>query len=143
MTRTGWTFVVLNTLGGIGHHVDHTLRHNVGWPLNQHVNGYTITLLIYVVILIGVVYTRRGVLGTGFWLVMCIGGFVYTAGVHFLPGSPDPPAHYAALYGSGVYGALAVAWLLLFLLSLAVSGVYFARLWLDERQAARVTAVAQ
>lgn len=143
MNRTIWMFVVLNTIGGIGHHVDHTLRHKVGWPLTQHVNGYTITLLIYVAILIGAIYSRRGVIGPGFWAVFSFAGFVYTAAVHFLPGSPDPPAQYAELYGSRLYGAIAIAWLLLFLLSLAITTVYCARRWLAVRRLTGVPEVAQ
>jgi hypothetical protein len=142
MDRTIWTLVVLNTIGGIGHHVDHTFRHNVGWPLNSHVNGYTITMLIYVVILIGAVLSRRGVVGPGFWAILCGGGLIYTALVHFVPGSPDPPGAYASQYGSTIKGTLAIVWLVLLLISLAVTLVYCTRKWAALRQSSPAQDIA-
>ena len=141
MDRTIWTFVVLNTIGGLGHHVDHTLRHKVGWPLTHDVNGYTITWLIYVVILIGAILTRRGVAGPFFWGFISAGGFVYTLVIHFAV-NIDPPAQYAAQYGSSVKGAIAVTWLVLFLISLASTAVYAFRRWAVLRQQRLVSATA-
>lgn len=138
MNRTVWTFVVLNTIGGIGHHIDHTFRGHVGWPLIADVNGYTITLLIYVAILIGAILSRRDVVGPGFWAIFSAAGFVYTLLVHFVPASPDPPMRYAHDYGSSLLGALAMTWLGLFLLSLLSTTVYCARRWASLRQASLV-----
>ena len=136
MDRIIWTGVALNTIGGLGHHIDHIFRRRAGWPLIDEVNGWTITLLIYVVIFIGVILSRRKVVGAGFWALVSGLGFVYTTVIHFIPGSPDPPAEYVADYGSTVLGALALTWLALMLLSLLSTSVYSAQRWARLRQQA-------
>jgi hypothetical protein len=117
-------------------------HHSVGWPFSAHVTGFSVALLFYVVILIGVLLTRRGLLGPGFWAVIAAVGFVYAFGSHFGPFAADPPSNYAIEYGSRVKGALALGWLVLFLISLTAGCVYSAMRWAMLRQRSPMLPVA-
>jgi hypothetical protein len=51
-----------------GHHIDHVIRHNaVGWPLTGQVNAFTVSLVIYPIIITGLLLYRAGRVGPGFW----------------------------------------------------------------------------
>jgi hypothetical protein len=48
----------------LGHHIDHVIRHNaVGWPLTGEVNAFTLSLVIYPVIITGLLLYRAGRMG--------------------------------------------------------------------------------
>jgi hypothetical protein len=144
MNRIIWGFVVTTTIFSIGHHLDHAFRHHkVGWPFSDHFTGFSVALLFYVGILIGVILTRRGLIGPGFWSILAAVGFVYIVGSHYGPVAEDPPSFYSAEYGSSVKGALALTWLILFLLSLLGAAVYSARRWAMLRQRTPAPSVAQ
>ena len=135
MNKTIWGLVGLNTLLGIGHHIDHTLRGNVGWPLTDQVNGYTGAFSTYIVVVVGAILTRRRVVGPGFWAIVSAVVCVYVTVVHFAPHSPDPVSMYASAYGSRVKGALAIGWVLLTIAITGFSAVYCAARWSKSRQA--------
>jgi len=48
LTPLFYLFVVLPTVLGAPHHIDHVIRGNhVGWPLTPHVNPFTYSLALY------------------------------------------------------------------------------------------------
>ena len=54
-------------------HLDHVIRHNaVGRPLAGEVNAFTLSLVIYPVIVAGLLLYRAGRAGPGFWAVLAI-----------------------------------------------------------------------
>ena len=140
MNRTMWIFVLVNTIGSVEHHVDHALRHKVGWPLTDRVTIWTYSLGIYVFLLVGAILSRRRVVGPNYWAVMGFVGFAFIAFTHYGPGGGDPASAFAADYGSQLKATVALTAVWLFLCSLAASAVYSARRSLVIRaESARAT----
>jgi hypothetical protein len=120
----------------LGHHLDHLIRHNaVGWPLTEEVNAFTISLVVYPIIAIGLVLYRAGRVGPGFWALVSGGGAVFVAAVHFGPAAVEPPALILDHYQPPVLGWLAFGWLVVFVTVLAVTCLYETRRWAQQRQA--------
>ena len=129
MDKIIWSFVASNTLFSIGHHVDHTLRHKIGWPLNHDVTPFTFALGVYVAVVAGTLLSRRGVVGPRYWAILSGIGVAFVAGTHYGPFADDPPSAFTAAYGSHTYATLATVWLWLFLLSLTAATLYCASRW--------------
>ena len=53
------------------HHIDHVIRHNaVGWPFIDQVNAFTMSLIIYPIIITGLLLYQAGRVGPGFWALV-------------------------------------------------------------------------
>src|SRR5215218_9639936 len=85
------------------HHVDHVIRHNaVGWPLTGEVNAFTMSLVIYPVIITGLLLYRAGRVGPGFWALISGGGAAFVSAVHFGPSAVEAPEMMLEGYDSPV-----------------------------------------
>jgi hypothetical protein len=120
------------------HHVDHTIRHNaVGWPLTDEVNAFTMSLIIYPIIITGLLLYRVGRVGPGFWALVSGGGAVFVSAIHFGPSAVEPPAMILDGYDSPVAGWMAFILLVTFVTVLAVTSLYETRVWWQQRQVRR------
>jgi hypothetical protein len=120
----------------LGHHLDHLVRHNaVGWPLTDQVNAFTISLVVYPVIVTGLLLYRAGRVGPGFWALLSGGGAVFVSAVHFGPAAVEPPQLILGHYHPPILGWMAFAWLAAFVAVLAITSLYETRLWWQRRQA--------
>jgi hypothetical protein len=132
--RLTWLAAALS----LGHHLDHVIRGNaVGWPLDDEVNAFTMSLLVYPIIATGLLLYRAGRVGPGFWALVSGGGAVFVSLVHFGPGAVEPPELILDHYDLPVLGWLAFGWLTVFVAVLAITSVYEARMWWEQRQARR------
>jgi hypothetical protein len=122
----------------LAHHVDHVIRHNaVGWPLNGDVNAFTMSLVIYPIIITGLLLYRVGRVGPGFWAFVSGGGAVFVGAVHFGPSAVEPPELILHGYHSPILGWLAFILLVTFVSVLAITSLYETRVWWQQRQARR------
>jgi hypothetical protein len=122
----------------LGHHADHLIRGNaVGWPVTEEVNAFTISLVVYPIIITGLLLYRAGRVGPGFWALVSGGGAAFVAAVHFGPAAVEPPELILDHYQPPVLGWLAFAWLVAFVTVLAITCVYETRLWAQHRQTRR------
>jgi hypothetical protein len=122
----------------LGHHLDHVIRHNaVGWPLTDQVNAFTMSLLIYPVIVTGLLLYRAGRVGPGFWALVSGGGAVFVSAVHFGPVAVEPPEMILGHYDPPILGWLAFTWLVAFVTVLAITSVYETRVWSQQRHTRR------
>jgi hypothetical protein len=127
----------------LGHHIDHVIRHNaVGWPLTDEVNAFTLSLVIYPVIVTGLLLYRAGRVGPGFWAFVSGGGAIFVSAVHFGPFAAEPPEMILGAYDQPVLGWLAFTWLVIFVAVLAITSLYETRLWWQGRQARRTARAA-
>ena len=130
--RLTWLALALS----LGHHLDHLIRGNaVGWPVTEEVNAFTISLVVYPIIIIGLVLYRAGRVGPGFWALVSGGGAVFVAAVHFGPAAVEPPELILDHYDTSILGWLAFGWLVVFVTVLAITCMYETRLWAQQRQA--------
>lgn len=120
------------------HHLDHLVRGNhVGWPVQDEVNAFTFSLLVYPLILGGLILSRSGHAGPGYWMLVSGPGALLLAVVHLGPTAVEPPRDVIEPYKDTVVGALAFAVLLLLMAVVAASFAYEARAWRQEREAAQ------
>jgi hypothetical protein len=139
-SRTLYRLTWLAAALSLGHHLDHVIRHNaVGWPLTDQVNAFTLSLVVYPVIATGLLLYRAGRVGPGFWALVSGGGAVFVSAVHFGPSAMEPPEMILGGYGLSILGWLAFAWLVTFVVVLAITSLYETRLWWQQRQARRAT----
>jgi hypothetical protein len=143
MDRIVWSLVALTTIFSVGHHIDHASRHLIGWPLNDHVTPFSYGLGFYVLIIVGSILSRRGVIGPGFWAILAGVGLLFIGGSHYGPFANDPPSTFAAAYGSQTKATFATLWLWGFLLSLAGAMVYSGRRWAMLRRQSLSPSVAR
>lgn len=134
--NTLYGLVFLATLMSAGHHIDHIIRGNhVGWPLTPHATAFTYSLGIYPLILLGLYLYRSGRVGPGYWALLSGTGALFVAAIHIGPTAVEPPGDIINLYEPRILGWLAFAWLLVFVLVLAVTFAYEVRSWLHRRRA--------
>jgi hypothetical protein len=127
--------VLLATLFGIGHHVDHIIRGNhVGWPLIPQITPFTYSLIVYPFIALGLYLYLKNSVGAGYWALLTAAGLIFVGLLHFGPFAVEPPADIIGPYKSRVVGWLALCWLIMFLLILAGTAVYGGYLWVRQRQ---------
>jgi len=139
-SRTLYRLTWLAAALSLGHHLDHVIRHNaVGWPLTDQVNAFTLSLVVYPVIATGLLLYRAGRVGPGFWALVSGGGAVFVSAVHFGPSAVEPPEMILGGYGLSILGWLAFAWLVTFVVVLAITSLYETRLWWRQRQTRRAT----
>ena len=107
---------------GVLHHVDHVVRGNhSGWPFREEVTPFTFSLLVYALLLPGIYMNLRGRVAAGWWLFTAAVALALVAFVHFLSGEKReaPIRDIFAVYGSPVWGLLALVVLYGLVLSLA------------------------
>lgn len=108
-----YALIGLATIFGVGHHLDHVLRGNhVGWPLIPEVTGFTVSLLVYPLIAIGLYLTLTERTGAGYWVLLLGSIFLYVTVAHFGPWALEPPEDVVGPYGNVYVGYAALAWLL-------------------------------
>ncbi len=86
---------VATTAFSVLHHLEHVARDAAGWPFTAEMNGFTFTLLIYPVAIVGVWLATRGLYGA-YHVIAAGGGLALVAGTHLVPAAGDPIA--------GIYG---------------------------------------
>jgi hypothetical protein len=122
----------------LAHHTDHVIRDNaVGWRLTGEVNAFTMSLIIYPIIITGLLLYRAGRVGPGFWALVSGGGAVFVSLVHFGPTALEPPAMMLHGYDSAIVGWLAFTLLVTFVTVLAVTSLYETRVWWQQHQERR------
>lgn len=127
------------------HFVDHAVRgrlvhsrnldplwNHSGWPFEGRFSPFTVSLaVVYGLLLIGIVLTRRGRTWAGYWLATAVvlGGVV--AFVHFVPGSrTETPAVILGTYDEpaiGIPAVLITFAIVVCLIVMAVNAVLVAR----------------
>jgi hypothetical protein len=110
---------------GILHHVDHVVRGNhSGWPFREAVTPFTFSLLIYALLLPGIYMNLRGRVAAGWWLFVALVGLALVFSVHFVGAEREAPVRdIYAVYGSPVWGVLALVVLFGLLVGLAALAV--------------------
>ncbi|ESS03327.1 MAG: hypothetical protein A07HR67_01722 [uncultured archaeon A07HR67] len=92
LTRAFFLFILVPTLLGAAHHVDHIIRGNhVGWPITPEVNAFTYSLAIYPLLAISLYLTLTRRVEARYWA----GFFAFSAGMlayfHISPWAVEPP----------------------------------------------------
>lgn len=125
--------LVIAWLNGV-HTLDHIIRGDFHWPLDGRSVGFVlIVAAIYLVIGIGLRWSRRGAVGPLFWAVIGCGGLVFGWLSHFSPFT-DQPLH--VIYGSyhnATGGSLAVLSLMLLMAVVLTATLYSFYLWHRQR----------
>ncbi|RQG96266.1 hypothetical protein EA472_20640 [Natrarchaeobius oligotrophus] len=122
--------IVLSTVFGIGHHVDHVVRGNhVGWPLIPEITPFTYTLAIYPFLAAGLYLTLTERAGAGYWAVLLGAIFALVTVTHFGPWATEPPGDVVGPYESALAGYAAFAWLLGLVGALLVATCYSVLRW--------------
>ncbi|TKB74716.1 MAG: hypothetical protein E8D45_08345 [Nitrospira sp.] len=123
---------VLNAL----HTVDHVLRGDFHWPLDaQSIVFVAITVTINVVLGVGLWLSGKGRLGWRFWAVTGAIGLAFGWFSHFSPFTDQPPMRIYGAYQSATAGGLAVALLVLLMLTVLATTVYAGFRWSGARRA--------
>ncbi|HKQ30659.1 MAG TPA: hypothetical protein VJS66_05180 [Burkholderiales bacterium] len=126
--------IVMATVFGVGHHLDHVLRGNhVGWPITAQTTPFTYSLGFYPFVLLGWYLTRQGIVGAGFWSILTTLGAIFVGVLHFGPFAVEPPSHILNFYQSHIAGWFAFAWLITFLILLITTAAYGIVLWFKSR----------
>ena len=129
-----YALLVLGTIFGIGHHLDHIIRGNhVGWPLIPEVTPFTYSLGFYPFILIGLYLTLRERVGIGYWFLLFVAGSLMVTLVHFGPWASEPPQDIIQPYSNVYVGYFAVVWLFGFVGTFWAGTVYSAYRWMIIR----------
>lgn len=132
--RRLYGLIFLAAFMALGHHIDHVIRGNqVGWPLNDEVNAFTYSLVIYPLLLIGLVLYRSHRVGPAFWVFLSAGGALFVGLIHFGPAAVEPPSDIIEEYEPRFLGWLAFAWLVAFIGVLVLASVYEAALAIRRR----------
>lgn len=128
------------TVLAILHHADHVIRgelvlahgldpswNHSGWPFQDPVTPFTASLAVYLLLVPGIVFTLRGRLWAGYWLVSALVLGAVIVVVHFVPGSEtETPSVIYQTHRSATAGVLAlvdVFAILASLIALAVQAV--------------------
>ena len=130
LTRLFYLFVLVPTVLGVAHHVDHVVRGNhVGWPLTPHVNPFTYSLAIYPLLAVSLYLTLTERVEARYWA----GFFAFSAGMlayfHVSPWAVEPPQDVMVPYADPVVGYVAFGVVLALIASTVVGSVYAAVLW--------------
>jgi hypothetical protein len=130
LTRLFYLFVLVPTVLGAAHHIDHIIRGNhVGWPLTPHVNAFTYSLAIYPLLAISLYLTLTRRVEARYWA----GFFAFSAGMlayfHISPWAVEPPQDVMVPYDNPLAGYLAFGIVLALIASVVVGSVYGAVLW--------------
>lgn len=130
LTRLFVVFVLIPTLLGAIHHLDHVIRGNhIGWPLVPEINAFTYSLAIYPLLAVSLYLTVTERVDARYW-----GGFfafsaAMLAYLHLSPWAVEPPQDVIWPYANPVFGYLAFAVLLALIASVVIGSMYAAVLW--------------
>jgi hypothetical protein len=119
---------------GFGHHVEHLIRGVYGWPFNSEVNPFTISLVVYPIVLLGFELTRRGKVGAPFWAVVTLASALAIGIIHLTPFGPEPPGSLFDEYESALAASIALAIVLAAVVVLITAAAYATRLWASGRR---------
>ncbi|MGH9152461.1 MAG: hypothetical protein ACRD03_08710 [Acidimicrobiales bacterium] len=108
LTPTALRLVCAITLLSVAHHVDHLLRDVTGWPLEDELNPFTISLFVYPVIVVALVLSRRGLFGPRSWAVLAGGGASFILAVHVGPVAGDSVTRIPRQYDSALAAGAAL-----------------------------------
>lgn len=130
LTRLFYLFVIIPTVLGAAHHIDHIIRGNhVGWPFTPHVNPFTYSLAIYPLLAISLYLTLTKRVEAKYWA----GFFAFSAGMlayfHISPWAVEPPQDVIVPYANPVFGYLAFGILLTLIASVVIGSLYGCVLW--------------
>ena len=130
LTRAFYLFVLVPTILGIAHHIDHVIRGNhVGWPLTPEVDEFTYSLAIYPLLVISLYLTSIRRVEARYWA----GFFAFSAGMlayfHISPWAVEPPQDVMVPYSNPVAGYLAFGIALALIVSVIIGSIYGAVLW--------------
>lgn len=127
LTPTGYGLVLVITGLSLAHHVDHVFRDVTGWPFEGGFNPFSASLVVYPVIAVGLLLSRRGRVGARFWAVLAGGGAVFVLAVHVGPWAPDSVANIPDQYDSVAADVAALAVVALFVAALVAHCAHEAR----------------
>jgi hypothetical protein len=135
LTPLFYLFVVVPTMLGAAHHIDHVIRGNhVGWPITAEVNPFTYSLVIYPLLAISLYLTVTRRANARYWA----GFFAFSAAMlayfHISPWAVEPPQDVIVPYENPLAGYFAFAILLGLIGSVVVGSAYAAVLWYRGRQ---------
>jgi hypothetical protein len=130
LTRAFFLFILVPTLLGAAHHVDHIIRGNhVGWPITPEVNAFTYSLAIYPLLAISLYLTLTRRVEARYWA----GFFAFSAGMlayfHVSPWAVEPPQDVMLPYDTLLVGYLAFGIVLALIASVLIGSAYGAVLW--------------
>ncbi|MXR42559.1 hypothetical protein GRX01_14585 [Halobaculum sp. WSA2] len=130
LTRAFSLFVLVPTVLGIAHHIDHIIRGNhVGWPITPEVNAFTYSLVIYPLLVMSIYLTLTRRVEARYWA----GFFAFSAGMlayfHISPWAVEPPQDVMVPYANPVAGYLAFGIVLALIASVVIGSIYGAVLW--------------
>lgn len=130
LPRVFFILVLIPTLLGVAHHIDHLVRGNhVGWPVTPEVNAFTVSLAIYPLLAISLFLTVTDRVDARYWA----GFFAFTAGLlaflHLSPWAVEPPQDVVWPYANPLFGYLAFAILLALIGAVLLGAIYAAVTW--------------
>ena len=130
LTRLFYVFVLLPTVLGAAHHIDHIVRGNhVGWPITPEVNPFTYSLAIYPLLAISLYLSVTRRVEARYWA----GFFAFSAGMlaffHISPWAVEPPQDVMVPYENPLVGYLAFGIVLALIASVVVGSLYGVVLW--------------
>lgn len=124
LTPVGYRYVGIITLLSVAHHIDHVIRDVTGWPFGGGFNAFSASLFVYPVIAAGVVLSRRGGAGPGFWTVLAGGAAVFLLVIHLGPAAGDDAVDIPSQYGSPIAAVVALVVLAALIVGLSAHAVY-------------------
>jgi hypothetical protein len=135
LTPLFYLFVLIPTVLGAAHHVDHVIRGNhVGWPMTPHVNPFTYSLGIYPALAVSVYLTLTRRAAARYWA----GFFAFSAAMlayfHVSPWAVEPPQDVILPYSNPVFGYVAFGVVLALIGSVVVGSIYGIVLWYRDRR---------
>ena len=130
LTPLFYLFVLIPTVLGVAHHVDHIIRGNhVGWPITSNVNPFTYSLAIYPLLGISLYLSLSNRVDARYWA----GFFAFSAAMlayfHISPWAIEPPQDVMVPYENPVFGYLAFGIVLALIGSVVLGALYGALLW--------------
>lgn len=130
LTRAFYLFMLVPTVLGIAHHIDHIIRGNhIGWPIRPEVNAFTYSLAIYPLLAISIYLTLTRRVEAKYWS----GFFAFSAGMlayfHISPWAVEPPQDVIVPYANPIAGYLAFGIVLALIASVVIGSIYGAVLW--------------
>jgi hypothetical protein len=130
LTRAFYLFVLVPTVLGVAHHVDHIVRGNhVGWPITPEVNAFTYSLAIYPLLAISLYLTVTRRVEARYWAGFFAFSAVMLAYFHISPWAVEPPQDVMVPYDDPLVGYLAFGIVLALVASVVIGSVYGALLW--------------
>lgn len=138
LTRPIYLVVLVSTLLGAAHHIDHIIRGNhLGWPITPEVNPFTFSLAIYPLLAISLYLTLTRRAGAGYWAAFFAFSASMLAYFHISPWAVEPPQDVMVPYTNPIAGYLAFGIILALIGSVAIGAIYGALQWYGNRDTAK------